>query len=270
MSSMSSTQSSQSIDPLKIMQLSKDYTFEQLRANYKRLVLEYHPDRKQDLSNSPVFQTLKFSYDYLMNDLKSRELDKDHNTLKSQAMSQKDTFKGQTNIKISKERFDLDKFNQMFSDSRMQDVYDDGYGDWDDSKPMGQKAIIMYKEPEPLSSSRFASAYELGATKIDDYSHDNVGAGLRYMDLKLAHSTTMLVDPDHVVQRQEFKTVDELKKHRGNVDMVASPDDLARQHAIKKEMEKKEADRLAALKNKDSLIEQLYNKTHKLMLAAFS
>jgi len=260
------------MDPYKVMQVGKNYTMEQLRTNFKRLVLEYHPDRNADVSKSQIFLTLKFSYDYLINELKTRELDKDHITLKQQQQQhqQDGSISNAQNIKFSKDKFDLTKFNQMFSESRIQEVYDDGYGNWVEDTPKGDKAIITYKEPEAMLGSKFAGAYELGASKIDDYSNDNVGRGLKYMDFKLAHTTSLLVDQNHVESRDEFKSIDDLKKHRGNVKFEQSPEDVRRRQLEQIENDKKEADRLVALRNKDSLISQLYGKTHKLMLSAFS
>jgi DnaJ family protein A protein 5 len=254
------------------MQVNKTFTLDQLRTNYKRLVLEYHPDRTKDVSGSPIFQTLKFAYDYLLNELKSKQSDKSHQELKmaANAKERDDSGVGQ-NVKFTPgEKFDVGRFNQIFSEARISEVYDDGYGEWKEDAVNTPKAIVTYKEPEPLMGSRFASAYELGNSKVSDYSGDNLGSGLKYMDFKLAHTTTRLVDENVVDSRPEFKTVEELKNHRGNVSFTASPEDVRKRQLQKVDDEKKEATRQKSLKEKDGLIEQLYKKSHKLMLSAFS
>jgi curved DNA-binding protein CbpA len=259
------------MDPYKIMQITnKNFTLDQLRTNYKRLVLEYHPDRTKDVSGSPIFQTLKFAYDYLLNELKSKDADKGHHELKM-AANTKDSNNLGTNTKfVPGEKFDVGRFNQIFSDARISEVYDDGYGEWKEDAPTAPKAIVTYKEPEALMGGRFASAYELGNAKVTDYSGDNLGSGLKYMDFKLAHTTTRLVDENIVDARPEFKTVEELKNHRGNVSFTASAEDVRKRHLQKIEDEKIEATRQKTLKEKDGLIESLYKKSHKLMLSAFS
>lgn len=258
------------MDPYKVMQVDKNYTFEELKKNFKRLVLEYHPDRKQDLTDSLIFQTLKFSYDYLVERLKSKNSDKTHHELKAMATESLHQNAGRQNVTISKDKFNLEQFNRVFAESRISEAYDNGYAGWTEDTPKGENAIVTYKDPEPIfGGGRFASAYELGRTAVGDYSGENIGSGLKYMDFRLAHTTTALVDPKSVESRPEFRSVDEMKKHRSNVQFVPSPEAVKRIQMQKMEEEKKEKERLEALKQKDTLIDRIYNKTHQIMLTAF-
>lgn len=266
------------IDPYKTLQITdpKTYTYDQVRSNFKRLVLEYHPDRTAiqnvgELNKSPVFQTLKFSYDYLVAELKNRDSDKPHHELKAAAKAVPIApAPSATNIAIKPEKFDITKFNSVFNENRLKDAYDEGYGNWTEDTPQSiQKAIITYKDPEPYATGRFSSSYELGRDRVGDYSGDTVGTSLKFMDFKLAHTTTMLVDPNTVNDRPEFKTVDEIKKHRATMPLEATEADLLKRHAAKVEAEKLETARIQALKDKDSLVDKIYNKTHQLLLSAF-
>ena len=268
------------IDPYKTMQVNpRTFTFQELRANFKRLVLEYHPDRSAiqnitELNKSPVFQTLKFSYDYLVTELKKRDTDKPHHELKAQAQAQEQEQEHKQqhrqNVKIKTDRFDINKFNQVFDETRLKDVYDDGYNDWTEDTPPAQKAIVAYKDPEPYAMGRFSAAYELGRQHVDNFSGDTVGTNLKFMDFKLAHTTTLLVDPAAVAERPEFKSVDDIKKHRANKTILEPTEaDIQRRHAEKIAADEQEAARLRALKEKDTLINNLFNKTHQLLLSAF-
>ena len=258
------------MDPYKILQVKQNYTYDQLRSNYKRLVLEYHPDRSSDINKSPIFQTLKFAYDFLINELKAKQSDKSHFELKTAAKSGGGSTSGTNNNFIPGDKFNVERFNKLFSESRIAEVYDDGYGKWTEDSPKQPNALVNYKEPNALMGGRFASAYELGNSKVDDYSGDNMGPGLQFMDYRLAHTTTLLVDEKAVDSRPEFKSVEELKKHRTNMSLIPTADDVKKRHLQKMEDEKRESDRQKALKEKDSLIETIYKKSHKLMLAAFS
>lgn len=253
------------------MQVNKDYTFEQLKANFKRLVLEYHPDRKQKLDDSIIFQTLKFSYDYLLERLKSKGTDKTHQEFKLGAKREGESLtSGKQNVNVSTgDKFNLEQFNRLFAESRIGEAYDDGYANWTEDTPRGENAIVAYKDPEPMFGGRFSSAYELGRTAVGDFSGDNMGSGLKYMDFRLAHTTTALVNPKVVETRTEFKSIEDMKKHRSNIQFVPTAGDIEREHLKKLEDEKKEKQRQEAVKQKDSLIDQIYNKTHKIMIAAF-
>lgn len=58
---------------------------------------------------------------------------------------------------------------------------------------------------------------DLGVQDVDDFSGDNTSLKkLNFSDLKLAHTTSRIVDPRQV-SRAEYKSIDELKKDRGNV-----------------------------------------------------
>ena len=275
------------LNPYRVLGVNqKTFTYEDLRRNYKKLVLKYHPDRRRDtIEASPVFQTLTFCYNYLIEELKKRVVEPDHENLKGRykdhAEKEKEknvtnvAFAGTSNMTMSKDRFDIHKFNQVFGENRIKDVNDDGYGDWQEDAAAASPsakgkvtAIVNYKEPEPLYGSKFGNAYELGTTKISDFSGENV-RGLGYMDFKLAHSTTHLVDPNHVEDRKEFKSVKDLETHRSKVQFTMSPEEVRRQQKIKTDLEIKEAERVENLKQRDSVIDQIYNKTHKLMLSAF-
>lgn len=275
------------LDPYKIMQVDKrNYTYEQLRANFKRLVLEYHPDRnnlnREKLNESGIFQTLKFSYDYLVSELEAKRSDKTHFELKEQAKAQAQAPPPQeaqaqaphtsNNVRIPTGRkFDIATFNAVFTKERINEAYDQGYGDWKEDTPPAPKAIIAYKDPEPFAMGRFASAYELGKEHVGDFSGDTLGTNLKYMDFKLAHTTSLLVDPSTLEARPEhaFTTVEQIKHHRATAPLQATEEDLRKRHLEQEEDAKREEARLDALKQKDSLIDSWYKKTHALMLQTF-
>jgi len=261
------------MDPYKVLEVNPaSFTYDELKRNYKRLVMKYHPDKNTDIKSTPVFQTLTFCYKYLVKELRTREDSKDHTTLKSQAAAESGG-SGQKNIHttIDPKHFNVKNFNAMFDKHRYKDdVIEDGYGDWfKEDKTEDKGAIIHYKEPEALCTG-FANVYELGATSIDDYSSDNMSnRNLNFMDLKKAYTTSRIVDEKHVESRPEFKSLEDIKKHRANISYVMSDADLRKYNANLEAEKKKEEARRTALRNKDSTIEGLYNRTHALMIGMF-
>jgi curved DNA-binding protein CbpA len=260
------------LNPYAVFGLKKnEYTINELKARYKKLVLKYHPDKNQDLRKSAMFQTLTFCYDILLNELESSL---SNQVLVKTKLPQREDFDNKVNINldISKGKFSNEKFNQEFDKVKAQrrDEYDDGYGDWTDNSHLerngGKNAIVNDADPEPFMMGKFADSYELGKGKVGDFS-GSINCG--FMDYKLAHSTSKLVD-ETKVNRKDYKNVEEIKKDRANISYV--PDaEMARKMQNEKALEeKRELERINKIKETDNVVETIYNKTHKMMLKMFS
>lgn len=193
-------------------------------------------------------------------------------------------------------RFNLDKFNQVFDDNRVKDFTDIGYKEWmdkneikdaptlgknitkerfneqfekyaDEIKDKSNKYIIKYKEPEALSMCKKLNFIELGTDIIDDFSGENrSNRDLNYMDYKVAHSTTRLVDPTAFKQRKEYRTVDDYERERSNIKKF-SQKELAELEKRKKMEEIKEKKKQEYQKKLDELTSQQFERINKVMLA---
>lgn len=263
------------MDPYKVLGVQKNFTAEELRKNYKRLVIKYHPDKNIDITSTPVFQTLTFCYNYLLKELKMRDQGKDHYALKEQKKQEEDMVKGVQNISIDPKNFNVKKFNNFFEENKFRDDYvEHGYSDWlkNENVDSSKQEIIKYTEPVPLvmSSSKLGNVYELGKGIVDDYSAENITSKtLNYMDLKKAYSPKPIINDSHLEKRPEYKDLEDAKRQRANISFVMTPKDL-QEHYKKLEEEKiREDNRLKNLIKEDSLISQIYQKTNKLMLGLF-
>ena len=260
------------LDPYKVLNIDpKNLTFELLKSKYRKLVLKYHPDVG---GSESVFKTITFCYKYLLNELKTREEQKEHHTLKQQSKESKSEFSSKTSTLFPQgSDFDIAKFNAAFENFKYKEDYiEDGYDNWIKEDKLEDKgAIINYKDPEPLFSGRATgNLYEIGKSKVNDYSSDNISnRSLNFMDLKVAYTTSKLVDETRLENRQEFKNVDELKKHRANISFSMSKEDLAKHTAQQLAAKKAEEQRLANMKKEESKIEQFYKKTNQMMLSIF-
>jgi len=62
--------------------------------------------------------------------------------------------------------------------------------------------------------------------KVDDFSADNTSRrALNFMDYKVAHTTSRIVDP-RTAQRKEYRSIGELEVERDNISYVPSADDI--------------------------------------------
>lgn len=268
------------VDPYKVLGLPRNFTYEQLRGQFKRLVHKHHPDKNmEDIKSTPNFQILAACYKMLLKELDMREADRQHYELRqgSKDFLQNQAQKPALNTRVqetgsTRGKFDLQRFNQAFDEVRLKDQGDDGYGKWMNSDDSFHKrhnqALIKYKEPEAIvGSKKLGNFYELGNSRITDFSGANMtNKNLNYMDLRIAHTTHTLVDERVVDKRKEYRTVGELESDRANVEYVMSPAELRQYHAKIAAEEKREKQRLAAVARRDAAIEDMYNRANKLLL----
>lgn len=260
------------MDPYKVLGINpKELTSEILKSKYKKLVLTYHPDVG---GSTKVFKIITFCYKYLLEELKTREESKEHNELKSLAKQMPDIASAKSVVLPDAKDFNLAKFNKAFENYKFRDNYvEDGYDDWIKQDKIEDKgAIINYKEPEPLfmGTKNIGNVYEFGKSKVDDYSGDNISnRSLNFMDLKVAYTTSKIVDENKVTKRPEFKDMNAIKAHRANISYTMSPEDLQKHHEALEDAKKKEEERIANMRKQDSKIDTFFRKTNQVMLNMF-
>lgn len=190
-------------------------------------------------------------------------------------------------------RFDQAKFNKFFNDNKMKDeVNEAGYKEWMEKQQVSEapqfrgsftndcfnshfeknvqvnrdnRQIIKYKEPDALVTVKRLGFTELGQDNVDDFSGENKSLRhLNYMDYRVAHTTSRIVDPSYV-RRQNFKNVDELEKSRENISYQMTEKELVEYMKRQKLQEKLEEQRKMALRNYDQRVQQHYQKINGLL-----
>ena len=73
------------MDPYKVLRLSKNFTLDELKSNYKRLALQLHPDKNalSEKHAAEIFKILTRSYKMLLDAYEMRVSDKQFNELKA-------------------------------------------------------------------------------------------------------------------------------------------------------------------------------------------
>lgn len=289
----------QSIDPYKILNVPKNFSLEQLREAYKKIALQVHPDKG---GTEYMFKLVTISYKTLAKEYERRVGNKQYNELKSEFsknQTQQNTRMSNLNIDSAAAKgFNIERFNRVFEENKTQSVTDIGYGDFlKDSKEIetknmfqgkkfsntafnkifekkvaastdeNNKFVVKYKEPEPLQTCKKISFVELGQDNIDDFSGDNTSRkNLNYMDVKLAYTTSRIVDPRTVDKRKEYKSVDDLKNDRGNISYAMDSEDAAYYEKKKLEEELKEKRRLERVHASDIKSAEQFERIHQLLL----
>ena len=152
---------------------------------------------------------------------------------------------------IKKNKIDNESFNELFNKN----------------VPVN-KALIKYREPEPLILAKTLQFTELGGKRPDDYSSSiEKNNSLAYTDYMRAHDGTRLVDPRLMKNVKEFKSVDEYEAYRENkAKRTLSARELKAEELKKIKEKKAEEDRLDRVKMYDKNIEKSYEKANQLFL----
>ncbi len=282
------------IDPYKILGVSKNFTLDQLKEAYKKIALQVHPDRG---GTEYMFKLVTTCYKELSKDYNRRVSDRQYHELKAEfTKNQAIAPQKARRIDINETGFNIDKFNKVFETNKLQTVYDNGYEQFlKDSKEVEQKNIfagkkfsnetfnkqfekkvvpteqskylVKYKEPEALLTCKKIGFVELGEESVDDFSGANTSRkNLNYMDLKIAHTTSRIVDPKTVETRKEYKSIDDLKVDRGNISYNLDDIDKEYYEKKKKEEEIRERMRMEALLKQDKQAAIQYEKVHRMLL----
>lgn len=280
-------------DPYKILGLDKyNINVDKIKKAYKMKAYRNHPDR----GGSPeLFKKITQSYMYLLNKYEQEDEYKwktQQEVIKKEYDANTSVNKGYQNVHISKDNFNLNKFNQVFEDYRMQNAFDDGYGNimtndkrtdekievksifsnqnfnkdifnqaFADEKDnsYGHDEVIVYDEPEALPSNG-GSFQELGQTRISDFT------GGRGVDYKRAYGKdSKFINPDSVKYR-EYKNLNELKSERSNISHQMNPEDKRKYEQRKIREAAREKRRQETQRDIDNRYMEQFEKLNQLFI----
>jgi len=241
------------LNPYEVLEVSKTFTWDELKDAYKHTALLTHPDKVG--GNKIVFNFVTECFKVLAEEYKARNANKTFMELKQQVKSyySKDN-EDKIPAPITGDNFN-EKFNKTFDMCKLDDEENDfGYGDTmtESSKNRedlsdintnlfsskkfdnqsfnsifmkhtpapARNEIIKYKDPEPLVLAKSMNYTEIGGKKPDDYSSSAEKSSknnLIYSDYKMAYSNTRLVDDETLTKSlKDFKSIEEYEKYRNN------------------------------------------------------
>jgi curved DNA-binding protein CbpA len=288
-----------SLDPYKVLNVPKNFTWLQLKDAYRETALKTHPDKG---GNKTVFDFVTSCFKTLAEEYKARNANKSHHDLKKDSNEYFDkiinTEMPHPSIGIMKNEPFEKRFNKVFDECRYQDdnnIF--GYGDFMDKSTSNRddinvqnvfnkskvdnstfnevfnkkvpvsKEIVKYKEPEPLIMAKALKFTEIGAKRTDDYSSSIENRDLAYTDYMKAHSGVRLVNPDAIKNRKDFRSVEEYEKYRDNKTKRGLTEKEKKYMEQKKKREdEEEFNRLERIKEQNMAINKAYEKANRLML----
>ena len=277
-------------NPYEILNIEKSYNVEILKKKYKEQALIYHPDRETGDVNK--FQDITKSYLYLLKKYKENIPDKQIYDLKEDFNNYVDDMKGQKNILMDNDNFDIKNFHKIFNEYNIKDK-DDGYENFmkkkiieekkeEDSyifsenfnieifnkifnqkiKKLPKNEIEIYKEPETLFQSN--SGYvELGKEKITDYSSlPGFNKKISYTDCKVAYSEPIELENNIEI----FNSLEELKTRRKDLSYKMDNKTEESYNLYLNLLSINEKQRLNKIKMDDIRNQQQYERINKKLL----
>lgn len=262
------------LEPLLVLGLEKNFNLSDLKRNYKKLVVKYHPDKSaNEIAATPQFQILTACYKMLLKDFEMRQADKSYHELRAgskQFWEQNEVDLSEfDNTKTSNSKFDLARFNKNFDENRMKNFMDEGYEAWmaesqNAKKNINKHALQVYREPQALESRSLISCSALGISRLTDYSGDNTAKSLHYSDYRVAHTTDKIIDPSVVKQRKEYKSVDDLEKERAKIRFEMSNSEKNAYEKKKLKEDERERIRQRKVAENDELVARHHAKISSL------
>jgi curved DNA-binding protein CbpA len=291
------------IDPYEIFNISKDFTWIELKESYRKMAMHFHPDKPE--GNKEIFNIITHCFEKLAYEYKKREQDLSHIELKKQSSEYfnkiiSDQMPHPSIINNKSDEPFAKRFNKNFEKCKVyNDEVEFGYGDnMEDSTNVREdikidklikknkidnksfnelfnsrvpinKQLVKYKEPEPLLLAKNLQFTELDNKRPDDYSSSSSRKqnSLSYTDYMKAHDGTRLIDTSIIKSKKEFKSVEEYEIYRdNNAKKELSMKELKMQENKRLKEEKEEQMRLERLKKYDSRIELSYEKANRLFL----
>ena len=280
------------LDPYKILGISKQFDETMLKKAYLKKAMKVHPDRG---GSKDEFQKVSIAYTVLKKKLKEKGEIHQHHELRGNANSY---MKSQPTKHISSgDNFDVKVFNKIYDENRLNDAYDDGYGDWmnqtssDVAQPkmfQGQfnkdmfnhefekykqekkqklgSQIVTYDQPEVrISMKNQDSLVTLGQGKITNFSGET--NGLSFSDYKAAFTTdSTLIDTGSVDIMNRASSIKGVEKERSNLSYKMSQEDQQRDAYREALQQREERARIQRLQQYDQKGEDMYNKVHQLLL----
>jgi len=289
------------LDPYEVLNINKNFTWEELKSAYRNTALITHPDKQG--GNKIVFDYVAECFRKLAIEYKYRQQDKQHDELKKNSMDyftdNKNKMPYSSDFLNDSENFN-ERFNKTFNMCRLQDEENDfGYGELMDqsskiredinidkivdskfnSKSFNDifnkyvpvdKQITKYKEPEALQLAKTIQYSEIGGRKPDDYSSSvetSTRNNLVYTDYMKAYSNTRLVDVETMNNHKDFKSVEEYEKYRNSKLKKGLTDKEKKLLEIKKQKEgEEEHKRLERIKLKDLEIQRNHEKANRFLI----
>ena len=289
-----------SLDPYKVLNVPKDFTWNQLKTAYREAALKTHPDKKG--GNKFIFDFVTTCFKTLAKEYKAREGNKSHIDLKAESTDffekiVSNNVPHPSSVLNNNEPFEQ-RFNKAFDECKYYDEeIEYGYGKmmtessksredisidnvfksnkvnnntfnemFNKNVPVS-KEVTKYKEPEALVLAKNLQFTEIGSKRPDNYSSGMEKTSLQYTDYMVAYNGQRLANPDDIKNRKQFKSIQEFEKYRESKSKkVLTTKEKQFIEKQKNLEEEKEFERQERIRRQNIAIQKAHDKANRLLI----
>lgn len=159
------------MDPFKVLGVNYTDDLPHIKSIFRQLVLKYHPDRG---GNPNTFNKIREAYDTIY----KFKID-NINQIKRENISFNEYLQNRKSINNNKRprkqvlnpnNIDMDVFNKIYENTRLEDVYDIGRESFLKNDQSKKRTMSIIREPTLLCNSVLQNVKEIGIDKIKDLS----------------------------------------------------------------------------------------------------
>ena len=284
------------LNPYQILGIDKNFDEVSLKKAYLKKAMKTHPDRG---GSAEEFQKVSIAYTLLLKKINDMKNNHSHNDLREHSKNymQEQNSDSRVNINMS-ENFDVNLFNKVYEENKINTAFDDGYGNWMSSNALEDKKqtklfdgkfnrnlfnhefekykkdqqkkngsqLVKYENPNVDISFRGKDSLTvLGQNKVNDFSGDT-GSGLGFRDYKDAFTNSCLIDTRAFQDKERPRDINSMEASRSNISYQMSEQDQ-KKYLLQQLREKKEEEqRIQRLQQYEQQAFSTYDKIHQRLL----
>lgn len=284
------------LNPYQILGIDKNFDEVSLKKAYLRKAMKTHPDRG---GSAEEFQKVSIAYTLLLKKLQDLKNNHGHNDLREHSKNYMQSQQQDSRVNVNMtENFDINLFNKVYEENKINTPFDDGYGSWmssnaiedkkqqklfdgkfnrnlfnhefekykkDQQKKQGSQ-LVKYDNPNVDISFRGKDSLTvLGQDKISDFSGDT-GMGLGFRDYKDAFTNSCLIDVNAFQDKGRPKDINTMESSRSNISYQMSEQDQKKFLLQQLREKKEEEQRIQRLQQFENQAFSTYDKIHQRLL----
>ena len=284
------------LNPYEILGINKNFDEVSLKKAYLKKAMKTHPDRG---GSAQEFQKVSIAYTLLLKKLQDLKNNHGHNDLRNHSKNFMESQNQDSRVNVNMtENFDVNLFNKVYDENKINTPFDDGYGNWmssnaiedrkqqklfdgkfnrnlfnhefekykkDQQKKQGSQ-LVKYDNPNvDISFKGKDSLTVLGQDKINDFSGDT-GMGLGFRDYKDAFTNSCLIDVNSFQDKGRPRDINTMESSRSNISYQLSEQDQKKILLQQLREQKEEEQRIQRLQQFENQAFSTYDKIHQRLL----
>ena len=284
------------LNPYEILGINKNFDEVSLKKAYLKKAMKTHPDRG---GSAQEFQKVSIAYTLLLKKLQDLKNNHGHNDLRNHSKNFMESQNQDSRVNVNMtENFDVNLFNKVYEENKINTPFDDGYGNWmssnaiedkkqqklfdgkfnrnlfnhefekykkDQQKKQGSQ-LVKYDNPNTdISFKGKDSLTVLGQDKINDFSGDT-GDGLGFRDYKDAFTNSCLIDVNVFKDKGRPRDINTMESSRSNISYQLSEQDQKKILLQQLREQKEEEQRIQRLQQFENQAFSTYDKIHQRLL----